>query len=143
MTHIMEKLNFKLNEEEMFSDISEGMAIVINSMTGIYYGMNGFGSSVYENLLAGSSTADIVAAARSLPSCPDNFEESLAAFTDKLLSFGVVVPAGPSDREAALNPEAAEADAFIPECTEYSDVQELLYADPIHEVDEEKGWTPE
>jgi len=49
-------------------------------------------------------------------------------------SFGAVVVA-----EMA----AAAADAFTPECKEYRDVQELLYADPIHEVEEETGWTPE
>ena len=28
-------------------------------------------------------------------------------------------------------------------CKEYKDVQELLFADPIHEVSEEEGWKPE
>ncbi|MBQ1708636.1 MAG: hypothetical protein II026_06190, partial [Bacteroidales bacterium] len=59
-------MNFILNESEMFADINEGTAIVINSQTGIYYGMNGFGTSVFENLLAGSSVEDVVAAAKSL-----------------------------------------------------------------------------
>ena len=39
-------MNYILNESEMFADINEGTAIVINSQTGIYYGMNGFGTSV-------------------------------------------------------------------------------------------------
>ena len=34
---------YVLNDAKMFSDIADGIAIVINSETGIYYGMNGFG----------------------------------------------------------------------------------------------------
>ena len=32
---------YALNDSKMFMDIDDGIAIVINSETGIYYGMNG------------------------------------------------------------------------------------------------------
>ena len=34
-------MNYQLNEAKMFADVTDGIAIIINSMTGIYYGMNG------------------------------------------------------------------------------------------------------
>lgn len=137
-------MNYILNESEMFADINEGTAIVINSQTGIYYGMNGFGTSVFENLLAGSSVEDVVAAAKSLSGAPAGVETALEAFLQTLSGFRIVLPAdAPSSRPAELDAAAAAADAFTPECKEYRDVQELLYADPIHEVEEETGWTPE
>ena len=55
----MEAQNYQLNEAKMFADVNEGTAIVINSITGIYYGMNKFGTAVFENLQAGSSTREI------------------------------------------------------------------------------------
>ena len=137
-------MNYILNESEMFADINEGTAIVINSQTGIYYGMNGFGTSVFENLLAGSSVEDVVAAAKSLSGAPAGVETALEAFLQTLSGFRIVLPAdAPSSRPAELDAAAAAADAFTPECKEYRDVQELLYADPILEVEEETGWTPE
>lgn len=137
-------MNYILNESEMFADINEGTAIVINSQTGIYYGMNGFGTSVFENLLAGSSVEDVVAAAKSLSGAPAGVETALEAFLQTLSGFRIVLLAdAPSSRPAELDAAAAAADAFTPECKEYRDVQELLYADPIHEVEEETGWTPE
>lgn len=137
-------MNYILNESEMFADINEGTAIVINSQTGIYYGMNGFGTSVFENLLAGSSVEDVVAAAKSLSGAPAGVETALEAFLQTLSGFRIVLPAdAPSSRPAELDAAAAAADAFTPECKEYRDVQELLYADPIHEVEDETGWTPE
>jgi hypothetical protein len=41
--------NYKLNEDKMFADIADGVAIIINGETGIYYGMNEFGTSIFEN----------------------------------------------------------------------------------------------
>ena len=71
-------------------------------------------------------------------------ETALEAFLQTLSGFRIVLPAdAPSSRPAELDAAAAAADAFTPECKEYRDVQELLYADPIHEVEEETGWTPE
>ena len=43
-------MNYVLNEEKMFADVTDGIAIIINSETGIYYGLNGLGTAVYENL---------------------------------------------------------------------------------------------
>ena len=42
-----------------------------------------------------------------------------------------------------LMKEGEDPQNWKPDCIEYKDVQELLFADPIHEVDEETGWTPE
>ena len=51
--------NYQLNENKMFADITDGIAIIINSETGIYYGMNAFGTQVYENIAQGVSTDKI------------------------------------------------------------------------------------
>lgn len=139
----MESKNFRLNESKMFADITDGIAIIINAATGIYYGMNGYGTGIFDNLLAGSSTDDILAAIQELPDAPAQAEESLSAFLGTLLDFEIILPAEASSRKASLVAKDAVFDQFIPVCKEYKDVQELLYADPIHEVSEEEGWKPE
>ena len=139
----MESKNYQLNEAKMFADVTDGIAIIINAVTGIYYGMNGYGTGIFSSLLAGASTADVLAAARALPGAPDNLEEPLQAFLDTLLDFDILHPAPDSSREVSLKPEDAAFDQFVPVCKEYKDVQELLFADPIHEVSEEEGWKPE
>ena len=58
--------NYKLNEEKMFADVTDGIAIIINSETGIYYGLNALGSAVYENLVNGASVEDILTALKSI-----------------------------------------------------------------------------
>jgi len=139
----MESKNYQLNEEKMFADVTDGIAIIINASTGIYYGMNGHGTGIFSNLIEGSSTGDIVAAIKALPGAPDNVEDSLEAFIGTLLDFDIIVPAAESSREASLVAKDAVNDQFIPVCKEYKDAQELLFADPIHDVSEEEGWKPE
>ncbi len=139
----MESKNYQLNESKMFADVTDGIAIIINAVTGIYYGMNGYGTGIFENLMAGSSTADILEAAQALPGAPQTVEESIQSFLDTLEAFEIVLPAPESSRPASLKAEDAAFDQFVPVCKEYRDVQELLFADPIHEVQEDKGWTPE
>ena len=140
----MQEQHYQLNEAKMFADVSEGTAIVIDSTTGIYYGMNRLGTSIYECLQAGSSTTDILAAIKFLPGASLDFEASFEQFINTLLEYGIIVPCeAASSADPVIDPAVADADAFLPECTAYQDVQELLYADPIHEVDAEEGWMPE
>lgn len=135
---------YQLNEAKMFADIAEGTAIVINSLSGIYYGMNAFGTCVFDNLISGSSPEDIVKETKKLPGSPVDLEEKVSAFIDTLIGYEIIIPVEEvASRMAVIDSAAAEADAFVPECKEYKDVQELLFADPIHDVDEDEGWKPE
>ena len=137
-------MNYQLNEAQMFADINDGMAIIINSQTGVYYGMNGFGTALFEHLLAGSSDEEVLAAVQAVPGMPVSFPEDFRVFLDTLVADGILLEAGSgAPRPAMVDPAVAQADAFAPEYREFSDVQELLFADPIHEVDEDEGWKPE
>lgn len=134
--------NYKLNEAKMFADITDGVAIIINSETGIYFGANSLGTAVIENLFNGVSTDSVSAAIEALPGAPADMKAKVEAFSEELLRKGLVVVADASDGEAKID-AAAVADGFDLKINEFSDAQELLLADPIHEVKEDTGWTPE
>lgn len=134
--------NFILNDEKMFADITDGIAIVINSETGIYYGMNTLGSAVFENIINGASTENVLNALNALPEVPADMESKLNAFVAELKAKDLIVEGG--DGSAAVNISAeAAAEGFALSVAEYDDAQELLLADPIHEVKEDTGWTGE
>lgn len=134
--------NLVLNDEKMFADITDGIAIVINSETGIYYGMNALGSAVLENIINGASIENILKALKAMPNVPSDIEAKLNAFVDELKAKELVIEGGNGAAEANISAEAV-ADGFDLTVDEYSDAQELLLADPIHEVKEDTGWTPE
>jgi hypothetical protein len=133
---------YVLNDEKMFSDIADGIAIVINSETGIYYGMNGFGTIVFENILGGADTKDILSEIRNMPEAPDDVEARLTAFVAALVEKELVLE-GRAEGAVSLDAGIAKNDGFALEVKEYDDAQELLLADPIHEVKEDMGWSPE
>lgn len=134
---------YRLNDEKMFCDIADGIAIVINSRTGMYYGMNQPGTAVFAQLAAGADVAAVCRALRALPDAPDDVESRVAAFVDRLLGMELIVP-GPASADAlpAIDPAAMGQDGFLLEVNEYADAQEMLLADPIHDVDSETGWEP-
>ncbi len=137
-------MKYQLNEAKMFADVTDGIAIIINSVTGIYYGMNGLGTGIFDSFLKGSSVADVLAAFQALPGAPADCEARLQAFVNTLLGFEIIVPAADGAAvPTTLNAKDAAYDSYTPECHEYNDVQELLFADPIHEVKEDEGWRPE
>lgn len=136
-------MNYRLNEEKMFADITDGIAIIINSETGIYYGMNTFATNVYENIVAGVSIEDIKAEIEKLSDLPANFEDNFKMFIDAMVEKEVLVEADENNAQANIDENLAKEDNYVLELKEYNDAQELLLADPIHEVKEETGWTPE
>ena len=131
--------NYTLNDDKMFADVTDGIAIVINSETGIYYGMNEFGTIVFENLMNGASTENVLAALKTLDGVPADIEEKFNEFVNALLGWEVLIEGG--DGSATIN--IGTADDFVLDVREYTDAQELLLADPIHQVKEETGWAPD
>ena len=135
--------NYVLNDSKMFADITDGVAIVINSETGIYYGMNELGTAVFENLINGASTEGVLTALKALPGAPSGVDSNFKLFLDAIVEKELVILGAGKNVEVNLDGSLATGDNFIMSVTEYNDAQELLLADPIHEVKEETGWAPE
>ena len=134
---------YVLNEDKMFVDITDGIAIVINSETGIYYGMNGFSTSVFENLQKGVSVEDVLSALKGIGGMPGDVEARLNAFVTDLKRKEILTDGTESGDRAEVDAKAAKEDNFELSVQAYDDAQEMLLADPIHEVKEDMGWTPE
>ena len=131
--------NYVLNEEKMFADVTDGIAIIINSETGIYYGMNELATEVYENLINGVPAETILSALKSMQGAPADLEENFKSFISTMLEKELIIKSEDNNGIANLN----KPEDFTLSFKEYNDAQELLLADPIHEVKEETGWTPE
>ena len=136
-------MNYVLNDEKMFADVTDGIAIIINSETGIYYGLNSLGTSVYENLVNGASVEEILTALKSIAGAPADIESRLNSFISKMIEFELIVEGSKSSAIVEIDSAIASEEDFTLDVSEYNDAQELLLADPIHEVKEETGWTPE
>lgn len=130
---------YKLNEEKLFYDMADGQAIVINFTTGMYYGTSSLGSAVLDSLLAGASESDILTEIQKLPGCPEDLQEQLKAFVSRLVEMEILIP-GDFDGGPCSIDGTALADGFLLTVDEFTEVQDLILADPVHDVDVEQGW---
>lgn len=131
---------YRLNAEKMFFDMADGQAVVINFLSGIYFGSSALGSVVLERLVSGKAPEKIAGAVKALPGCPEDFDAQLSDFIARLrekeiLLDGETVPGGGEEIG-----DMALADGFVLTLDEFSEVQDLILADPVHDVDVEQGW---
>lgn len=135
--------SYALNETKMFADITDGIAIIINSDTGVYYGMNPLGTAVFEKLIAGTDNTNILKALQKLSNVPNDIDNKLQKFIAELIAKELIIPADINQNEVEFATDISTENNFEMCLNEYSDAQELLMADPIHEIKEDTGWTPE
>ena len=133
---------YKLNEAKMFADITDNVAIIINSETGIYYAMNNCGSIIFKDVIDGCSTNLIIDNLKKIESCPNDIEQKFKIFIDELLKKEIIIAGEKSSKTPVLDEAIIKKDKFEMKVSEYEDAQEMLLADPIHDVDEEEGWQP-
>ena len=126
----------------MFADVTNNVAIIINSETGIYYAINNCGSIVFQSILNGCSKQSILEALKKITNCPSDIDQKLNAFIDDLLQKEIIAEGETSDNNPAFDEAVVTKDNFEMKVSEYADAQEMLLADPIHDVDEEEGWQP-
>ncbi|MDL2280818.1 hypothetical protein LJC10_03025 [Selenomonadales bacterium OttesenSCG-928-I06] len=133
---------YKLNETKIFCDIADGFAVLINTDTGIYFGMNQLGTLVFENLIKGISVNTILKEFKQVPEVPSDMDERLNTFIEILLDKELLIPAETNEESFLLDKNLAKAEQFVLDCSEHADAQSLLLADPIHDVQKDVGWTP-
>lgn len=132
---------YQLNEEKMFYDMADGQAVVINFVTGMYYGTSTLGSEVLDRLVRGNAPEKIKEAVKALSGCPEDIESQMDEFIRQLLEKEILLPGGetvPGGDEAIA--EGALEDGFLLKLDEFSEIQDLILADPVHDVDVEQGW---
>ena len=112
---------------------------MINFTTGMYYGTSSLGSAVLDALLAGAAAETVCKAIQTLPGCPEDMEAQLNTFIDQLLEKEIIVPAESTGAACTIDASSL-ADGFQLTVDEFAEVQDLILADPVHDVDVEQGW---
>ncbi|HET8651944.1 MAG TPA: PqqD family protein [Gaiellaceae bacterium] len=124
----------------------EGEVIIINLVSGTYYSVRGSGAEIWalaEGAEAVSNEA-IVDALNPVFDCSRaELERGVTAFVDELLREGLVAEVETEEetrRTLTLGGNGHTRRPFeIPKLEKYTDMQDLVLIDPVHQVDE-GGW---
>lgn len=145
MDNLDPRVAFRVNTPRVVHQTIDGETVIIDFDTGAYFSTDGTGAAIWEEIARNSTCGDVVEllSARYAGQRAD-IERAVADFLKELEGESLVVPCEPGSAAGphALPhaPDPAALPAFrAPVLRKYTDMQELLLLDPIHEVDEQ-GW---
>jgi hypothetical protein len=141
-------LRFRINTPHVVAETLDGEATIVDLDSGTYYALNESGSLIWDGLIAGSTpdeVAETLAGAYELPNgdAAGAVDRLVAELSDAKLiveaTEGSQNGAGHATAPPAGTTNGSSRTYAAPELSTYTDMQELLLLDPIHEVDE-SGW---
>ena len=139
---------YEANGRNVIHETIDGEAVIINLMSGRYYSVQGSGAEIW-NLIDGRDSvgqaAQWLAQRYSLPET--DMQDVVARFLAQLTEEGLIRPLrssqeeSPSSADLALSAAETSADHPFarPALRTFTDMQDLLLLDPIHELDD-AGW---
>ncbi|MGE3074353.1 MAG: PqqD family protein [Dehalococcoidia bacterium] len=119
---------YEVNKPDVVDESVDGEVLIVHLGTGAYYSSRGAGDVAWRLLSAGKTVAE-ASASHGIA------EDALSRFVDQLIAEELVRPRTTAPQEV----ESLAAAAGEPTLDKYTDMQELLLLDPIHDV-EEAGW---
>lgn len=133
---------FKANEPKVIHEAYDDEVVIVNLDSGSYYSVENVGAEIWTLLLQGASKDDVVDAfAQEYASSEVDVPEAVASFISELRDEGLIVQTdAPPTRFSNGHTTASAATDFEPPALQtFTDMQDLLLLDPIHEVDD-TGW---
>lgn len=133
---------FKANEPKVIYEAYEDEVVVVNLDSGSYYSIENVGVDIWALLLRGASKNDIVDAfSQRYDSSDVNVPNAVESFISELQKEALIVPAdAPPNRLSNGHAPTFSTSTFeAPVLQTFTDMQDLLLLDPVHEVDD-PGW---
>jgi len=128
---------YTVDTSRVVAETVDGEVLAIDNDTGTYFNIEGQGVDLWEALTAGASREDVIG---SLVARYGHDEAAVARDVDELVGtlfkLGVLVECADS---APLDTDPVEVAYQEPVLSVFTDLQDLLLFDPIHEV-AEAGW---
>ncbi|MDG2383307.1 MAG: hypothetical protein P8N76_16675 [Pirellulaceae bacterium] len=136
-------MRFQLNSPHVVEEKIDDEVMVIHLVSGVYYNMVSPAADIWQSIINGVSLPSLTTYyVRHFPDCEKSIIADLASFVAALESEQLIVSTAPNgntmENENLLPPHAPNA-WKAPELNRYTDMQEMLLVDPIHEVTAE-GW---
>ena len=136
-----------VDARQVIHELVDGELILIHLGRGNYFSLSGSGPQIWSLLSAGVSPAEVVGSLVALyPADAEAIATAVGELVDRLLAEEILVegggpnpPAGAQPNPPADHPPAANGSFEPPRLEKYTDMQDYLLIDPIHEV-EQPGW---
>lgn len=133
---------FSVPELSVAHQALEDEVVIVHLTRGHYYSLSTSGAEAWIAIADGRSIGEVVALLAARYDDEAAISGEVATFVSGLLAEGLIVAANDVGAPAVAPEVAAEKVALTPlTWTKYTDLEQLMLVDPIHEVDE-AGWPP-
>ncbi|MBL1211029.1 PqqD family peptide modification chaperone [Geminocystis sp. GBBB08] len=137
---------FKVNTSKVVQETIDGEVVIVNLKKGYYYNLIDTGAEIWSYIEKGISQEEINSIIiQKYSGNEDDISSQINDFFQELLTEQIIIPdLNPhniSEKNTIIK-EDINTDKFsfqTPKLNKYTDMEELLALDPIHEVDE-MGW---
>jgi hypothetical protein len=138
-----ERVTFhQINGPNVVAQVIDGEALLIDFESGTYYSARGSGGAILDGIRRGVSDQRILARLSESGAEPAAIAQDLASFLELLCASQLIVPQDVDSKfersEENWEPLAL-GDYAAPVLEKFTDLQDLLLLDPIHDVDA-AGW---
>jgi len=141
-------MRFRVNKPKVILETFDDEVVLVNLDSGSYYTIDKVGVDIWGYIEKGADTGEVVKRTVDAHEADStHIRTAVLQFVDQLQREGLVVPAE-TQEAGSSHTETAQAEAEVkakqpgfesPVLRGYTDMQDLLLLDPIHEVDE-TGW---
>lgn len=138
---------FQVNAPNVAAEIMSDEVMIVNLELGHYYSLRSTGAEVWGLVEQGFTPAEITRLLEArYQGDPAQMKQAVVSFLEELKSEQIIIPrtSAPGNTPAPASngkTSVGAATVFAPPALEkYTDMQELLQVDPIHDVDDEQGW---
>ena len=145
----MKAARFRIKSPPVVAETLDGEATIVDLESGTYYALNESGTFIWDELKAGSPAGAVAEGlATHYGIDADTSRQAVEGLTSQLLERKLIAPLAEGDARgadaasgngSAQSPAARNGGYSDPVLSTFTDMQELLLLDPVHEVDE-AGW---
>lgn len=127
---------YEINAPDVVAEKFDEDIVILNLANGRYFGLVGSANAIWQLLQDGHTPGAILA---SILTAQPKLGYGSFEFIERLIKYDLIRPRAETIETAALStnltwPEGA------PAIEVFDDLAELIYGDPIHDVDEQTGW---
>ena len=139
---------FTINTPKVIHETFDDEVVIVNLGSGNYYSVNNVGADIWRLIERGVLMDDMIEGIGHLyEGSRGEIERAVDSLVDELQREGLIVPAPTTEPESTrgqrpspdVESKAGRRPFEMPMLQKYTDMQELMLLDPIHEVDE-TGW---
>jgi len=132
---------YRVDPRKVAYETVDGEVIMIHLLIGTYYSLDGAGADIWASLAGGHGRAETLAVLEQrYDADPAVLADALDDIAKRLAEEGLLEPAvDGAPAPPAAGPVNGRVPFEAPELEKYTDMQDFLLVDPIHETDA-TGW---